>query len=203
MQSRKSEQVPPEYWENLKHKRIDEVCQYSLATPHSPEGLRIRFLNGDVLVDIPNRRICRTIDNAWEKIDQPLMELVILVYLLNVTSAPLAREMISVNDLNDAHFFQGPHSLKTAPVLERFGNDLAGFKQAAESLSGEPVELADAAYRLLPLPKTPLYYLLWEGDEEFRPHLSVLFDRSIESHLSADAIWGLVILVSNALLGDA
>ncbi|MBW1838075.1 MAG: DUF3786 domain-containing protein, partial [Deltaproteobacteria bacterium] len=56
------------------------------------------------------------------------------------------------------------------------------------------------AYKLSPLPKIPLYYLLWEGDEEFQPHLSILFDRSIESHLSADAIWGLVNLVSIRLL---
>ena len=196
-------QVPPEYWEKLKQKSIDNVCQDSLATPHSPEGLQIRFLNDDVLVDIQNSRICRTIDNTWEKIDNSLMELVILVYLLNVTPAPLAQEMISVNDLKDAHFFQGPHALKVAPLLERYGNDLAGFKEAAENLDGEFLELADAAYRLSPLPKTPLFYLLWEGDEEFQPHLSVLFDRSIESHLSADAIWGLVILVSNALLVDA
>ncbi len=62
------------------------------------------------------------------------------------------------------------------------------------------MDLADAAYRLTPLPKIPLYYLLWEGDEEFKPNLSILFDRSIERHLSADAIWGLVILVSDALL---
>ena len=33
-----------------------------------------------------------------------------------------------------------------------------------------------------------------------QPHLSILFDRSIESHLSADAIWGLVNLVSKELL---
>lgn len=193
-------QVPPEYWEKLKQKNIDKVCQNSLATPHAPEGLQIRFLNDDVLVDIQSCRICRSADDTWEKIDHPLMELVMLVYLLNVTPAPLAQEMISVNDLKDAHFFQGPHALKVAPVLERYGNDLTGFKKAAENLGGELLELADAAYRLFPLPKTPLFYLLWEGDEEFQPHLSVLFDRSIELHLSADAIWGLVILVSNALL---
>jgi hypothetical protein len=32
------------------------------------------------------------------------------------------------------------------------------------------------------------------------PRISVLFDLSVESHLSADAIWGLVALVSDALL---
>ena len=47
------------------------------------------------------------------------------------------------------------------------------------------------------------HYLLWRGDEEFEPQLSVLFDRSIEDPLAADAIWGLVNLVSDFLLtGD-
>ena len=193
-------QVPGEYWEKLQQKSIAQVCQDSLATPHAPEGLRMRFLNDDVLVDIQNGLIYRGADDTWKKIDYPLMELVILVYLINVTPAPLAQEMISVKDLRDAQFFQGPHVLKTAPVLERYGSNLSGFKRAAENLGGERLELADAAYRFSPLPKTPLFYLLWEGDEEFRPHLSILFDRSIELHLSADAIWGLVILVSNALL---
>ncbi|MGB6010717.1 MAG: DUF3786 domain-containing protein, partial [Desulfobacterales bacterium] len=90
--------------------------------------------------------------------------------------------------------------LKTGPILKLFGRDLAGFKKASESLDGEFLDLADAAYKFSPLPKIPLYYLLWEGDDEFEPHLSILFDRSIERHLSADAIWGLVNLVSNELL---
>ncbi len=42
-------------------------------------------------------------------------------------------------------------------------------------------------------------YLLWEGDDEFAPRLSVLFDRSIENILAADAIWGIVTRVSKAL----
>jgi hypothetical protein len=85
-------------------------------------------------------------------------------------------------------------------VLHRFGRDLKGFRKAAEFLGGEGQTLADAAYRIPVFPKIPLCYLLWEGDAEFEPRISVLFDRSIESHLSADAIWGLVALVSDALL---
>jgi hypothetical protein len=135
-----------------------------------------------------------------EKIDDPLLELIIMIYLVNVTSDLIYREMIGTNDLKDAHFFQGPHVLKVAPLVERFGRDLAGFKKASENLGGELLDMGDAAYKFSPLPKTPLYYLLWEGDEEFEPRLSILFDRSIESHLPADAIWGLVNLVSNKLL---
>lgn len=193
-------QVPPEHWDELQKRSVEQICQDSLVSPHPPEGFWFRFLSDDVLVDTQKRRIYQIAADNRETIDHPLMELVILVYLLNVTPVLLAQDMISVNDLKDAHFFQGPHALKTGPVLERYGNDLAGFRAAAESLDGEPLDLADAAYKLSPLPKIPLYYLLWEGDEDFKPHLSILFDRSIEHHLSADAIWGLVILVSNAVL---
>jgi hypothetical protein len=60
--------------------------------------------------------------------------------------------------------------------------------------------MADTAYQLLPFPRVPLYYLFWQGDVEFAPRISVLFDRSIEAVFSADAIWGLVNRVSTALI---
>ena len=98
------------------------------------------------------------------------------------------------------HFFTGFHELKTRPLLKRYGNDLRGFKKAAERLGGEVLDLADAAYMFLAFPRVPLYYLFWEGDQEFEARLSILFDRSIERHLAADAIWGLVQLISDILL---
>lgn len=58
--------------------------------------------------------------------------------------------------------------------------------------------MADAAYRSLP--EGPCLLPLWEEDEEFRPKLSELFERSIERFFSASAIWSLVNLVSRALL---
>ncbi len=192
--------VPPEYWEGLVQMDPITLCDLSLATLHNPEGLRIRFLNDEVVLDFENRCLWRLNNGGQEKIVHPLLELVILVYLLNVGPDLLSRELISTKDLKDAHFFQGPHALKVKPLLQRFGNDLAGFKRAAESLGGEPMDMADAAYRFSALPKVPLYYLLWEGDDEFQPNLNILFDRSIERHLSADAIWGLVNLVSKKLL---
>jgi hypothetical protein len=194
--------VPEEYWDDLKKRDHDKLCEDSLARKHAPGGFLVRFLEEDVLVDTDSRCIRRSEEGQWEKINHPLLELIILVYLLNASSYSISHEMISVSDLKTAQFFQGPHELKKAPLLERYGYDLEGFKIAAENLRGEPMDLADAAYQFLPLPKIPLYYLLWEGDDEFGPNLSILFDRSIERHLSADAIWGLVNLISSALKKD-
>ena len=55
--------------------------------------------------------------------------------------------------------------------------------------SGTGLPVADAAICLRPFPRIPVYYLLWGGNEEFPAKFSILFDRSIDHHLPADAIW--------------
>jgi hypothetical protein len=192
--------VPVRYWEELERKDMAALCDNALATAFSPEDIVLPILGREILVDRKNHSLRRKILGEWEPVTYPLLELLVLVYLLNAGPQLLSRELVSAQELKTAHFFQGPHELNAAGVLERFGRDLKGFRRAAEFLGGEGQSLADAAFRIPAFPKVPLYYLLWEGDEEFEPRLSVLFDRSIESHLSADAIWGLVALVSEALL---
>ena len=192
--------VPGEYWEELKRRNLTILCGNTLARTRPPDGLVVPFLGNDILVDREQGRICRLRNDCWESIGNPLLELVVLVYLLNAGPEPLSQEMVSVHELKDAHFFQGPHELRVQPLVERYGNDLDSFKRASERLGGEAMDLADAAYKFSAFPKVPIYYLLWKGDEEFKPRISILFDRSIGPHLPADAIWGLVNLVSNALL---
>jgi len=193
--------VAAEYWERLSARdplQLVAITQFQL-TPEN--GLVFRFLNRDVLVDPQARCLRLSCGAGWDKADDPLLELATVLYLINVKGVyPLGRDIVGPQDLKEGHFFQGPHELKTAPLLDRFGTDVQGLRQAAEALGGEPVDMADAAYRLKPFPRVHLYYLLWEGDEEFPPRMSVLFERSIEETLAADAIWGLVNRVSTALL---
>jgi hypothetical protein len=194
-------QVPPQYWEDLEKKDMAALCENALATAFSCEDVVLPILGREILVDRKNHSLRHKNQGEWEPVPHPLLELLVLVYLLHVGPQLLSRELVSARELKTAHFFQGPHELNVGGVLERFGRDLKGFRRAAESLGGEVQNLAaGAAYKIPAFPKVPLYYLLWEGDDEFEPRLSVLFDRSIESHLSADAIWGLVALVSEALL---
>ncbi|MEW6666648.1 MAG: DUF3786 domain-containing protein [Thermodesulfobacteriota bacterium] len=193
-------QVPIQYWEDLAARDPDEICRAALAEAHPPEGFLLSFLNEPLLVDLRERCVKRAKGGAWEKEGQDLLELIMLVYLLGAKDEPLDQEKITVQELKDARFFQGPHELHLEPVLRRYGRDREGFKEAARSLGADPLDLADAAFRIQAFPRVPVYYLLWEGDEEFGPRLSVLFDRSVERHLSADGIWGLVHLVTLALV---
>ncbi len=193
-------QVPPQHWGDLKAGDIKKVCDRSLAVKGSRNALSLTVLGREILVDMDESCLKNRKAGSWEKVGDPLLELLILVYLLKAGPESLKNELISVQELKDSHFFQGPHELRLGPLLTRYGLNPGGFKKAAESLGGEAQDLADTSYRIPALPKVPIYYLLWEGDEEFEPRLSVLFDRSVEKHLSADAIWGLVNLVSEALV---
>jgi hypothetical protein len=193
--------VAAEYWERLSARDPLQLVAITQFEPAPENGLVFRFLNREVLVDPKARCLRFWCGTGWDNADDPLLELATVLYLINVKDVyPLGRGIVGPKDLKEGHFFQGPHELKTAPLVERFGTDVQGLRRAAAALRGEPVAMADAAYRLKPFPRVHLYYLFWEGDEEFPPRMSVLFERSIEETLAADAIWGLVNRVSTALL---
>lgn len=192
-------ETPPAFWEDLQQRNLSELCDIALARQEEPNTLTLDFLHTEIRVHPFERRCFLKQDGEWQIVDHPLLELLVLVYLLQVKPGWLFNETVTVQDLKDAHFFQGPHELRTHQVLERFGHDFEGFRLAAEKFGGIRLPMADMAYKLRPFPKIPLYFLLWKGDEEFPPRLSVLFDRSIERHLSADAIWGIVSLVCDLL----
>jgi hypothetical protein len=214
MQERRLKQTPPayapdgsqvnvaaEYWLEMQKKDMTSLCNLTLFSPLSSNEVLFHFLREDVVVDFENCCLKRWEDNNWQKSDDPLLELVTVMYLLNVADIyPIGTDIVGVKDLKEGHFFQGPHALKTDPLLKRYGHDLKGFREAAEYLEGQAQDMADAAYKLHPFPRVPLYFLLWQGDEEFAPQMTVLFDRSIENVLAADAIWALVNRVSTALL---
>jgi hypothetical protein len=193
--------VAEQYWDRLRNQDLGVLCHRTGFAAPAEGQLVFRFLNTDMMVDVRQGCLKRTMGGRWQLTEDRLLELATVLYLINVQDVyPLGREIVGPKDLKEGHFFQGPHELKIAPLLERYGKDTGSFRDAAQRLEGEAVDMADAAFRLKPFPRIHLYYLLWEGDDEFPPRISVLFDRSIENVLAADAIWGLVTRVSTALL---
>ena len=214
MQERRLKETPPaiapdgsrvsvseKYWNDLLNRDVTSLCNLTLFTPLSSSQILFPFLKEDVVVDLGKRCLMRLKENVWQKTDDPLLELVTVVYLINVSEIyPIGRDIVGVKDLKEGHFFRGPHVLKTDPLIERYGHDIKGFREAAEFLGGEARDMADAAYKLLPFPRVALYFLMWEGDDGFPAEVTVLFDRSIENVLAADAIWALVNRVVTALI---
>ena len=193
--------VPLEHWDRLQKKDPVQLCHTALAQLETTGDIRLRVLNTDLIVH-PGRRLIRAIVSGNDiPVNDPLLQLITVVYLLSITPAPLRHEKAGIKDLKSAHFFQGPHELDMGPLMNRYGNDAAGFGEVAGHLGGRHISsTADAGFVFSPFPKILMYYLLWEGDEEFAPRFSILFDRSIEDHFAADFIWGLVGFVTKTLL---
>lgn len=215
MQRRRRRQGPPavdpsgrpieicgSLWDALCGRHMDPVANFTLSDIDSGSGhLRFRFLNRDILVDTHTRCLMEKRDQIWEKAALPLLELTVLEYFSRVDRLyPLGREMVSTDDLSDAHYFSGRSRLKKAALLARYGEDPNGFATAGRYLDGQPEQMGDVAFRLNPFPRIPLYYLLWLETGEFPPRISILFDRSIESALPSPAIWSLVTLCTYYLL---
>ena len=195
-------EVDPVYWDQVAQRNSTELANMTLFTPVSERQLTFKFLNEEIMVDLEAHCLKRKQGDTWTRTSDSLLELATVMYLINVDElVPVGREIVGIKDLKEGHFFQGPHELKLDPLLNRYGEDIAGFNAAATELGGEPVDMADTAFQLKPYPRIPVYYLLWEGDDEFRPRIMVLLDRSIEEVLAADAIWALINRVSQALVG--
>ncbi len=192
--------VPPQFWNDLLLADHEQIAVNALAQIEDSGSLVFDFLNTSLRVNPNEQTIFQKHGPDWKPARTPLLRLLSVLYLLNSVDVPLKQEMIGVQELKDAHFFQGPHEFNTAPLLNRFGHDLDGFASVCRTLGGVGINMADVAFRLRPFPRIPVYYLLWEGDDEFSPGLTLLFDRSVEAHFSADGIWGLVNLLTDILI---
>ena len=189
-------------WDTLCRRNMGQVANFTLSEIDSLSGhLRFRFLNRDILVETDRRCLMEKREAVWETLELPLLELAVLDYLGRVGILyPLGREMVGAEDLTEATYFSGRNRLRRAALLARYGDDTCGFTTAGRHIGGQIEQMGDAAIRLNPFPRIPVYYVLWQGNGEFPPRLSILFDRSIESVLSAPAIWCLVALCSFYLL---
>ena len=193
-------EIDPIYWRELSQKDIISLCNYTFFEAVKTDCLQFQFLNELIRIDLHQHCLLRPGDGIWQVSDDPLLALATVIYLKNIEHIyPMGKDIVGIKDLKEGHFFIGPHELRLNPLIERFGNDLEGFQRAGQALNGRNVEMADAAFRLLPFPRVPLYYLLWTGDSEFKPRIQVLVDRTIEQTLPADAIWALINRVSAAL----
>ncbi|MDA8141883.1 MAG: DUF3786 domain-containing protein [Desulfobacteraceae bacterium] len=207
MQQRRKHDTPPAYAPDGSHLEVDSLY-WEAAAARDPEQVRnltffeliqpgllqFRFLREEIRIDLTGRTLLRQDDSGtWQPRKDPLLTLATVLYLKNIQQIyPMGQDIVAAKELKEGHFFSGPHLFRTDPLLNRFGQDVEGFKKACQALDGKPVAMADAAFQLLPFPRVPLYFLLWAGDEEFKPRVQVLFDRPIESVLPADAIWALV-----------
>jgi len=116
------------------------------------------------------------------------LRLVMLHYLLQAGGAAVADEWITYRQLPGACFFERRFTnMAINPLTKGFGNDIEGFKRGALALGGEPItRTGDAGFRFRALPRIPLACILYLGDEEVQPIVTVFFDAAASAYLPTE-----------------
>ena len=195
--------IDPFYWNKLSQLHPTDVCNRTEAVyPPAQEGFLLPVYNLRYLILPKEKEILRMGRN-----DKPIQEALhphfypmVLVYLTEAKDIKPTHTWISENDLKGGStFFRGPHRLEVEELINLFGKDPEAFSKAGKKLGGSEILYGDKGFALNVFPRVPLAYILWKGDAEFTPKISVLFDSTIEFHLPLDIIWCLVAETSRRL----
>ncbi|MFZ0612913.1 MAG: DUF3786 domain-containing protein [Desulfobacterales bacterium] len=154
-------------------------------------GIHIRapFLNRQYRIDWPDFTFTDIADAAAEV---PIQEQVLILhYLMSESQHIPAGNWIAYREIPGAGFYYGAFVKRAIDPLKKiFGNDTAALKKSARLLSATPADTGDAGFDFTVFPKVPLRLILWQGDDEFPPDASILFDETAGEYLSPeDAAW--------------
>ena len=199
--------IDPLHWEKLSQLHPTDVCNRTEATYHpAQEGFLLPVYNLRYLVLPKKREILRMEwnDKPIRETLHPYFSLMVLVYLTEAKDVKPTHTWISEKDLKGGPaFFRGPHRLEVEELVHRVGGDPEAFLNAGRKLGGSEILFGDKGFALHVFPKVFLAYILWKGDEEFPPNIHVLFDSTVEFHLSLDILWCMVAETSRRLTEHA
>jgi hypothetical protein len=127
--------------------------------------------------------------------------IVLLHYLIYADATPVQGDWIAFRELPDGMMydsaFQGRGPLA---LLRAFGHDVAGLCRVARVLGGTKLDFGDAAYCFWAFPRLPLAVVLHEGDDEFPPALSLLYDRAAGHYLPTEDLASIGGMLTGRLL---
>ena len=172
-------------------------CQYL-----SDSGRYIlTMLNTEYEVDPRNTGIFVAGEGSPPKIAGFIKQLCILAYLIGAKDIPVANKLVKAESFPGGQFFfRGPHLLPIEKLKKAFGNDPGGLIRVSDRFNAEKCEFGDASIKLNALPRIPLIFIIWGGDDEFEARASILFDKTAADHIPLDALWATVNMTVKTLL---
>lgn len=189
-------------WQEVEKQKPELTAKRAQCNYIAEKGqYAVTFLNKEHLVEPASRRILTAGAAARQQEAGFLEQLCILAYLINAKEMPLAGKLVNATGLEGGQFFfRGHHCLPTAKLEEAFGNSPERLFDAARQFDARRKQFGDASIKLLILPRVPVTFVIWRGDEEFGARASILFDRTAGMQLPLDALLTAVNLAVDTLI---
>ena len=178
----------------------EELVQRSGAGAPGPGRIALRCLGQDYLITYPEGEVTTA---AGEPVDEHLA-ILLLLYLTEAQGRLVEGRWIAFEQISGgAGYVASFRGRVVAPLLRTFGQRPEALLEASAGLDGSALDLGDAAVALAALPRVPIAFVLWCGDDEFTPSASVVFDASVEGYLDAEAATVLAELASRRMVEAA
>lgn len=202
MSERASERgmVEDSYWKTLLGDDPISLCERALAVFDETQGAyKLRVLDLTYTVAPKSKTIVPEVGASSNNLDWDI-RLLILAYLTGATKTPPLGRWVSPIGFSggDLFFSSDAHNLAFTELLHAFSS-AEDFLKAGQNLGGKEDKVGDSSFVLQTLPRVPILFIYWAGDEELPSKISVLVDGNVRSHLAIDALW-LAIRVSEKRL---
>ena len=173
----------------------------SMSGARFDEGMfTVPFFHRSFTIHLPEAKVT---DVGSDTAPPRLLEILLMHYLMHADGIPVSGMWITYRHLPGANLFEQRFTnMALQPLLDSFGNDAEGFRQAALAIGGTPMSRSgDAAFRFMALPKIPMGCILYLGDDEVLPSINILFDAAAPHYLPTEDLSYLGLHLRLALQG--
>jgi hypothetical protein len=125
----------------------------------------------------------------------------ILLYLAQGSGLPLRNNWLTFLELPGGPHHYAPFLKEgVEPLVEAFGKNPEEAWVAAKSFGATRITMGSVGFIMPVLPKLPLAFVFWEGDEEFPPKANILFDQISSDYLDTASLYILGINAARKLI---
>ena len=164
---------------------IARQCQNSGALC-SPEIVTLNYLNEIYRINIPIAEV------AFVDSKQPVPlrdKILILHYFTQAKGTPLTGKLIPYRDMPGGLVYLPTFIKRTIePISEFFGKDPALLVGVGKMLGARPGTVGDASLVIDAFARVPISVILWQGDDELKAEVNLLFDANILDYLTSEDI---------------
>ena len=130
------------------------------------------------------------------------LAIIILHYLVTADGTPLTGRWIAYRHLPGGNIYVDPFNKRAIiPFLKTFGERPKDFIRAAAALGGIEQKMSGISMVITVLPRVPICFTIWPGDEEMPASANILFDEAAPHYLPTEDYAHLPAIVNGALKG--
>jgi hypothetical protein len=170
---------------NLRERAEKSGAQFE-ENPRGKGGrISLILFNARYVIDVPDLTITAT----DKKVISLVTKIILIHYLIKADGRPLSDQLVPYKEIPGGMLYAGVFAKRTVdPLIPVFSQSPDRFLDAGLRMGGRRSEYGDVSFMLPALPRIPMTYILWKGDEEFPATVQLLFDTSVEGYLALEDI---------------